>query len=150
MAIQPSITNSAVLAAQQTVAASTTLVTMTGFSLALAVGQKVHWRWFVAFTLGVTGGYKFQIVTPSTGGSTVFTNCFTVTDTVTPATIVGTQLTTGAFANALAVAGNHFMNCEGSFLANATAGNLLFQFACNSAANSIVAQPGSFVQCWFN
>jgi hypothetical protein len=137
----------ATLNAAQTVSASATLVTMTGFSTTIAALQRIHFRVYVPFTLGATGGYKFQMVLSQT--PTVFQNSFTVTDTVTPASIVGYQASSAAFANALAVAGNHFMNCEGQVVGHATlAGTLSFQFACNSAANGITANIGAFINCW--
>jgi hypothetical protein len=148
MAIGPFITNGASLNAAQTVTASTALVTMTGFTQNLAATQKMHFRIFVPFNLGATGGYKFQVVLSQTPA--LFVNTFTVTDTVTPATIVGYQTSSAAFANALAVAGNHFLQAERHVVGHATlASALSFQFACNSAANAIVAGVGAFIQTWF-
>ncbi len=143
----PFITNGATLNAAQTVTASTALVTMTGFTQALAISQRIHFRIYVPFTLGATGGYKFQVVLSQ--APALFVNTFIVTDTVTPASIVGYQTSSAAFANALAVAGNHFLNCEGQVVGSATLASVLsFQFACNSAANAIIANVGAFIQTW--
>jgi hypothetical protein len=143
------IRNSFRLTADQTVAASTALITMgantagNSFSIPLSALQKVHLRFNGRFTLGATGGYKFQVVVPASPGN--FGLSYVVTDTVTPATVVGQQAASAAFANALAVAGTHFINFECDYVNGVTAGNLLVQFACNSAANSIVLLQGAWL-----
>jgi hypothetical protein len=135
------------LAANQAVTASVTLVTMTTFSIPVSALKKVHCRLFVPFSLAASGGYKFQWVVPA--APTNFINTYTVTDTVTPTSIVGLQTSSAAFANALAVAGNHFLNCELDFVNGATAGTVDFQFACNSAAGVITALQGAYMDVTF-
>lgn len=147
------IRNSFRLTASQTVAASTVLVTMgantTGnsFQFNLGIAQRAHIRGWVPFTLGATGGYKFQIA--STQTLTNFVNTYIVEDTVTPAQITGIQTSSAAFANALAVAGNHFLNFDCDVLMGSTAGVVSLQFACNSAANSIIALQGAWMDVTF-
>lgn len=141
------IRNSFRLAANQQVAASTVLVVMTGMQFNLAASQKAHIRGNIPFSVGATGGYKFQIVSSQSLGN--FINDFTVTDTVTPATIVGVQTSSAAFANALAAAGNHFLNFECDIVNGATAGVISLQFACNSAANAITALQGAWMDVVF-
>lgn len=147
------IRNSFRLTASQTVAASTVLVVLgsntTGnsFQFNLGAAQKAHIRGIIPFTLGATGGYKFQIVGSQT--FTNFLNTYIVQDTVTPAQIVGIQTSSAAFANALAVAGNQFLNFDCDVLMGATAGIVSLQFACNSAANSIIALQGGFIDVTF-
>lgn len=132
------------LAASQTVAASVTLVDLTAITYpisASAIGSKIHFRIKGGFTLGATGGFKFRLDGPT---STNYQNCETVTDGVTaaPGSVVASCITTLTdFANALAVAGNHILEMEGDFVPSA-AGNLKLQFACNSAANSIIMLQG--------
>lgn len=141
------IRNSIRLAANQVVTASTALVTMTGFIIPLAALQKVHCRLCLPFSLGATGGYKFQWVVPASPGN--FINTYTVTDAVTPASIVGVQTSSAAFANPLAVAGNHFLNSELDYVNGTVAGNLELQIACNSAAGVFTALQGAFVDITF-
>lgn len=147
------IRNSFRLATSQAVAASTTLVVLgsntTGnsFQFNLGVAQKAHIRGIIPFTVGATGGYKFQIVSSQT--LTNFLNTYIVQDTVTPAQITGIQTSSAAFANALAVAGSHFLNFDCDVLMGSTAGVVSFQFACNSAANSITALAGAFMDVTF-
>ena len=144
------------LVTAQAVAASTTLVTLgstgTGNSAfqfgttvsPMAAAAKVHLSIRLAFTIGATGGFKFQLIPPATPGN--FTMTGFVMDTVTPATIpVAQNPTAAAFANALAVAGTHLFHAEVDYTNGVTAGTLALQFACNSAANSITVLPGSWM-----
>jgi hypothetical protein len=132
--------------ANETVAASTTLIDCAGLAVAFTAGQIGHIRLVLPFTLGATGGYKFQIITPA--APVAFRNFFVVTDGVTAspgAIIAGYQTSSAAFANALAVAGTHKLECEFDFENGTTAGNVQLQFACNSAANSIIALAGGYM-----
>lgn len=135
------------LAANQVVTASTALVTMTGFSIPLPALKKVHCRLCLPFSVGASGGYKFQWVVPASPGN--FVNTYALTDTVTPASVVGIQTSSAAFAGALAVAGSHFLNAELDYVNGAVAGNLEFQFACNSAAGAITALQGAYMDVTF-
>ena len=132
--------------ANQTVAASTVLVDCTGLTVPFTANQIGHIRIVVPFTLGSSGGYKFQIVTPAAPAQ--FGNFFVVTDGVTAspgAIIAGYQSSSAAFNNALAVAGTHKLECEFDFINGTTAGDVVLQFACNSAANSIIALAGAYM-----
>jgi len=131
-------------AADQAVAASTTLVDCTDLAIPVAVGQKVHLRMFIPFTVGATGGFKFQLVDP---GSSNFRVSFTAIDGVTAAPgsqVSIVQAVSAAFANAWAVAGTHQMIIEGEVIVT-TAGSLKLQMACNSAANSITVLKGASI-----
>lgn len=147
------IRNSFRLTASQTVTASVTQVIMgantsgNSFQFNLGVAQRAHIRGVVPFTLGASGGYKFQILSSQT--LTNFVNTYIVYDAVTPATIVDVQTSSAAFANALAVAGNHFLNFDCDLLMGATAGIVSLQFACNSAAGAIIALQGAFIDVTF-
>lgn len=121
----------------QTVAASTTLVASTNLQFLLAANRTAHARFLVPFTLGATGGYKFQIINAQS--SSAFLLSAIVTDATTPAFNSATvQTATAPFANALAVAGNHFLAADLDITQGATGGLISLQFACNSAANSII------------
>ncbi len=131
--------------ANQTVTASTTLVSL-GLLIPIAVNQKMHVRAVVPFTIGATGGFKFQFVVPAV--PTSFNNVCTVIDTVTTGVLGTVQNSSAAFANALAVAGTHILYMDLDFVNGATAGNIDFQFACNSAANAITVLLGATVEAW--
>lgn len=148
------VRNSFRLTATQTVAASTALVVLgantTGnsFSIPLLALQRVHLRVNFIFTIGATGGFKFQFVVPATPGN--FAASLAVYDTVTPGLVAPTsQVATAAYANALAVAGTHVLNAECDYTNGATAGSISFQFACNSAANSIAVIQGAWMDATY-
>jgi hypothetical protein len=136
------------LAASQTVAATVTLAVLgantTGnsFSVALTAGQRVHIRLQSLFTLAATGGFRFQWVVPAAPGN--FAAAFNVIDTTNAVNVPATQVATAAFANALAVAATHQLNTEIDYTNGVNAGTISFQFACNSAANSIIMIQGAW------
>lgn len=140
------IRNAFFVSADITVSASTTLVT-TGLTAPIAVNQTMYVDCWVPFTVGATGGFKFQLLVPA--GGTIFIASYIVEDVVTPAQIVSSvQTSSAAFANALAVAGTHWMKLFATVINGATAGNVDLQFACNSAANGITVKRGSFMDVW--
>lgn len=136
------------LAATQTVAASTVLVilgantTGNSFSVPLLALQRVHIRLWSLFTLGATGGFKFQWVVPATPGN--IASSFNVIDTTNAVNVPGTEVTSVAFANALAVAATHQLSSEIDYTNGVVPGAITFQFACNSAANSIAMIQGAW------
>jgi len=137
--------------ADQTVTASVTLVDVTEFTTPIAAGQRVYIKYSIAFTVGASGGYKFQWVVPA--APTTFRNSYQVVDaaTATPVFVeADTQTASAAFANALAVAGTHQLNGELDFVNGANAGTVTLQFACNSAAGAIVFGLGSSMDIIYN
>lgn len=128
------------VAANVQVAASTVLVT-TGLTSPIAINQKQKVRIWMPFTVGATGGLKVQIVLPAAFTSIVVS--YRLTDTVTPASIVAIATNNNAFANALAVAGTHWIEIEADVVNGANAGNLDVQVACNSAANAFTCLAGA-------
>lgn len=141
------IRSSISLAANQAVAASTVLVTVTGFSITLAALQKVHCRLWLPFSLGATGGFKFQWTPPASPGALV-SQMFVQDNTTAGVQTVfygGVQTSSTAFANAAAVAGNYLLSSEASYTNGVVAGAFVFQLACNSAANAITALAGSWM-----
>jgi len=116
------------------VAASTALVT-TNLTSPVAVNEIQHIRCWVPFTVGATGGFKFQLVVPAAGQ--LFEASFMVVDPVTPQIITALQNASAAFANALAVAGAHWLEINATVKNGVNAGNIDLQVACNSAANGI-------------
>lgn len=153
MSLLIGIRNSIILTTAQSVNASTALVVMGAntagneFQFNLGANKRAKIIGCIPFTLGATGGYKFQIVGSQSFGS--FVNTYIVEDTVTPAQIVGYQNASAAFANALAVAGNHFLNFNCTVKMGSTAGIVSLQFACNSAANGITANEGATMDVTF-
>lgn len=140
------------LAAAFPVAASTALVTLTGFIFPVVAGKKYHFRIAGGFTLGATGGFKFLVnaldAAGVTAAPTAFLQSSVVTDGVTaaPGSVICDVVTAPAnFADALAVAGNHSLQIEGEVVPSAT-GTIVLQVACNSAANAITVLKGAFLE----
>lgn len=131
----------------QTVAASTVLVNATNLTTPIAANQKLRVRMWVPFTLGATGGFKFRL--NPTQAPTAYLASLQAVDGVTAlpgAEIAVVQAAAADFANAFAVAGSHYLLVEATILNGATAGAITLQFACNSAANSIILLPGSTIE----
>ncbi len=122
------IRNTFRLAANQT-SASATLADLTGFSLNVTVGQKVHVRGCLMVTVGATGGIRLQVV-PS-AAATSFNLAIQLNNTVAPSTATAAQTSSAAFTNALANAGTHFVWFEGDIVPSAT-GTIKLQVAQNT------------------
>ena len=67
-------------------------------------------------------------------------------DTITPAITTAIQTASAAFTNALAQAGNHWLEVEGTIVNGVTAGNLDIQMACNTAANQLTILAGGSME----
>lgn len=124
------IRNFFTVAADIVVTNSAALVT-TGLTSPIAANQTQKIRAWIPFTVGATGGVRAQIVVPA--GGTLFEATFRLTDTVTPATIPAEQQASAAFTNALAVAGDHWLEIEATIINGATAGNVDIQMAQDTA-----------------
>jgi hypothetical protein len=131
--------------ATQAVAASTTLVAVTGLTVPVAANQTVCIDYFIPFSVGATGGFRFNVGVPAAGAA--YLAAFEAIDGVTasPGAQVAVVITAAAdFANAWAVAGNHFVKASVTIVNGANAGNITLQFACNTAANAITILNGAW------
>lgn len=131
----------------QPVAASTALVDVTGLTVPIAAGQTICCDFYVPFSVGATGGFKFNLAVPAAG--TAYNAALFAYDGVTaaPGVQVGVVQTAAAdFANAWAVAGNHMLIIHATIVNGLTAGNIQLKFACNSAANAINILAGAYVK----
>lgn len=141
----PGLTTYQRLLADVPVAASTTLVDITGFSFSLPATKQCILSAVIPFSVGATGGFKFQLT--STQTLVDYNAAWEAIDGVTaaPGSDVALDLTaSGPFANAWAVAGNHICRLDASLKGHATlAATVSVQIACNSAANAITALKGA-------
>lgn len=150
MSLTNGISSYAKLTANQAVAASVVPVilgantTGNSFSVAVNAGSKWRFKLRLVFSVGATGGLRFQWVVPA--APTLFSSTTVIYDTVTSAVITPTpQTSSAAITNALAVAGTHFADLT-CYVENSVAGTISFQFACNTAANAITAFAGSIME----
>lgn len=133
------------VAANQAVTNSAVLVNATGLTINVAAGQELHFRMNLIFSVGAAGGCRFQVTGPA--GLASFINSILLVNTVAPTTVPGVQTAPAAFNNALANAGNHYINMEGTLVNGATAGAFLVQFAQDTAnATPITLLRGSWLE----
>lgn len=150
--MQPFLPTVQRLNADQAVAASTALVilglTTNAFSFVLPATKKVILTASLPFSVGATGGFKFQLVSSQTLPD--YSASWEAIDGITAspgAQVASIIAATAAFANAWAsVAGNHQCNLNASLKGHATLNSTVtIQFACNSAANAITVLKGAFM-----
>lgn len=133
------------LAASQAVSSSVALVTATGMTIPIAANQELHARIKVYFSVGASGGCRFQVTVPA--GVVSFNNAITLQNTVAPATVTAVQIASAAFTNALANAGNHFLEMEVHVVNGVNAGSVSLQFAQNTSdATPINLFRGSWME----
>ncbi len=124
------------------VAASVALVS-SGLTSPIAAGGKQYFRAWIPITTGATGGVRLQVVVPAAG--VLFIATIKLFDTITPGITTAIQQASAAFTNALAQAGNHWLEVEGYIENGVNAGNIDIQMACNSAANQLTILKGGFM-----
>lgn len=127
------IINNYQVAADVAVTNSTTLVS-TGLTAQLAAGQTMHFKALIPFSVGAAGGIRVQAVVPA--APTDFKASVLLANTVAPSVTVAQQVTSAAFTNAAANAGNHYIQIEGTVTNGANAGTLDIQFAQNTGDNT--------------
>jgi hypothetical protein len=148
----PGINSFVRLDANQQVAASTALADLGAgafaFSFPVKAGKTVLLSAVLPFSVGSTGGFKFQLTADQTMQD--HTSSWEAIDGVTaaPGSDVASVLTAqGSFANAWAVAGNHICRLDACLKGHATLdATVKIQFACNSAANAINVLKGAFMR----
>lgn len=109
---------------------SAALVT-TGLTSPVAANQSQKIRAWIPLTVGATGGVRAQIVVPA--GGVVFEATFKLYNTVAPSLTTAEQQASAAFTNALANAGDHWLEIEAMVVNGATAGDIDIQMAQNTA-----------------
>ena len=133
------------LAANQAVTNSVALVTITGFSVPVAINQRIAWKIYGGFSLGATGGFRFAVTPPA--GIGAFNLNYQISEPTTPATFQDVIVANANVTNAAAVADDYRLLMFGSVEIGATAGNVLFQFAQNNAtANPITLYEGLILE----
>jgi hypothetical protein len=127
-----------------TTISNTVLALVTGLTQAVAKNTSWWFRWTIPFSVGATGGIKFQVVVPA--APTLFLLSWKLFQFGTPGTLLDAevQTTSASFSNAAAGAGTNFMEATCFFTNGANAGNVQLQFAQNSsvAATLTILQGG--------
>lgn len=124
------IPNVFIVAANVPFTSNVTLTTV-GLNSPIAAGQTQNLRFWVPFSVGATGGIRFQLVVPA--GGTIFLATNKIFNTVAPLTTISVQTSSAVTTNALANAGNHWIEVEATIVNGATAGNVDLQIAQNTS-----------------
>jgi len=126
------------------VTSSAALVT-TGLTSPIAANQRQKLTFKVPFSVGATGGVRCQVAVPA--GGVVYNACITLANTVAPSITTAEQVASAVFTNALANAGNHWLEVDVYVKNGATAGNVDLQMAQNTSdALSLTILEGGFVE----
>lgn len=88
-----------------------------------------------AFTLGATGGFRFNLSVPA--GGVVYNATYDVLEETTPLSFRDIQLAAADFTNASAVASNYWLKLTANIINGATAGNVQLLFAQNNATANV-------------
>jgi hypothetical protein len=87
-------------------------------------------RFWVPFSLGATGGVRALVTVPA--GGTIYEATIKLFDGVTTALIIAERQAATVFTNALAVAGDHWLEIELTVVNGTTAGDVTLQMAQNT------------------
>ena len=130
MSLVRGILNNYQVAAAVPFTSNVTLATI-GLASPIAANQTQHFRAYVPFTIGATGGIRFSVVC---GTASTVIKSWKIVDTVTPSITPGQSTNpNNTVTNALAVAGSHYLEIEGTITNGATAGTIDIQVAQNTS-----------------
>jgi len=124
------ILNTFKLAAAVAVAASVVPVT-SGLNQPIAAGQTKKFRWWLPISVGAAGGIRLQVTVPAAG--TLFNCSIVLNNTVAPSSTLAMQVASAVFTNALANAGNHWVEVEAEVVNGVNAGTVDLVFAQNTS-----------------
>lgn len=126
----PALRAAAIVAANIVVTSSAALASV-GLVSPIGANQTQKLRYWVPFSVGATGGVRAQVVVPA--GGTIFIATIKLYNNVAPSLTTSVQTASAAFTNALANAGNHWLEIEVTVVNGATAGNVDLQMAQNTS-----------------
>lgn len=132
--------------ADQTVTNSATLVTVPQFTFPIGVNERVLFRYTVFYTSTATGDVKYRVDVPATPTLYRLSTENIASDLTAPVTSV---ITAEADSTALLASGTDGVIRLTGVLANgSTAGQVIFQFAQNTAtgSQSAIIRAGSFFE----
>lgn len=130
--------------ADQSVTNSAALVPVTGFTIPVSANQRVTLNCQIFITVGGAGGVRFLFTSPATSDVIQVSQ---VSNTVAPSITANAQFGGPLVVvnNALASAGNHWINIDVTFVTTA-AGNIVLTMAQDTAnATPLVIQAGSYI-----
>lgn len=129
----------------QPVVNSVVLVNVTSMVTPIAANERRKIEISGAFTLGATGGFRFNLAVPA--GGVVYNVFWKVREETTPLDFEDIQVANADFTNASAVASNYWLTCTANIINGSTAGNVQLMFAQNNAtANAITLLRGMTIE----
>lgn len=129
----------------QPVVSSIVLVNVTSMVTPIAASERRKIEISGAFTLGATGGFRFNLAVPA--GGVVYNVYWKVREETTPLDFEDIQLAAADFTNASAVASNYWLTMTANIINGSTAGNVQLMFAQNnSTANAITLLRGMTIE----
>ena len=140
------LTVSNVLAADQTVTNSATLVSVPTLKLPVGKGQRILFRFNVFYSTTADGDLKYRVDVPASP------TLYRLTSEANPpaaTALVTANITAEADATAVAASGTEgFLRLTGFLNNGSTAGDIQFQFAQNTAtaSESAIIRAGSFLE----
>src|SRR5690242_8560266 len=112
------IYNFFLLLANLAITSSTALI-ISGLKSPIAANQTQKLKWWIPFSVGAAGGFKCQVVVPA--GGVAFIQTVNLFDTEGSALIYDVLIASGAFSNAIAAAGNYWIEIEATIINGDTA-----------------------------
>jgi hypothetical protein len=132
--------------ADQTVTNSATLVTVPQLTLPIGINERVIFRAIIFYTSTATGDLKYRVDVPA---SPTLYRLATENIAADVAAEVTSVITAEADSTALLASGtNGVLRLSGVLSNGSTAGNVIFQFAQNTATSSesAIIRAGSFIE----
>lgn len=118
------------LLAALVITSSAALVT-SGLSTPIAAGKTKICKWWLPINVGATGGVRIQVAVPA--AVTLFNCSIKLLNTVAPSQAVAMQVASAVFTNALANAGNHWIEVTAEVVNGVNAGTIDLQIAQNTS-----------------
>lgn len=116
-----------------------------GLTSPIAANETQHFRAKIPVTVGATGGVRAVVDVPA--GGTLFIASITLINTVAATVAGAVQAASAAFTNALANAGSHILEIEGTIVNGATAGNIDILLAQNTSdVLTMTVEAGGFME----
>lgn len=140
----PALRAAAIITADQTFTSNVTLASV-GLVSPIGANQTQKLRYWIPFTVGATGGIRAQVAVPA--GGTIFQATFKLFNNVAPSLTTSMQTASAAFTNAVANAGDSWIEIEVVVINGTTAGNVDLQMAQNTSdVLTLTVKRGGFVE----
>lgn len=140
----PALRTAAIINAAIAITSSVVLQSL-GLVSPIGANQKQFLKYWIPFTVGATGGIRCNIAVPA--GGTIYQATFKLFNNVAPSLTTSMQAAAADFTNAIANAGDSFLEVELLVINGGTAGNVDIQMAQNTSdALTLTIKRGGFLE----